>query len=132
MKKQGEKTHLAVANGKENGVSLRNRAMNPPGCKQLPHMLNIAISPSQIEAFIKGYQEDPIFKQSWKEATIDESELSEGEQFYKSDEGLLIFAMQIGLLNFACQNLKCAESSKSHMNHHENLLMLAPQGYSIS
>jgi hypothetical protein len=75
MKKQGKKAPLAVANGKEVGLLLRNRVMNPPDHEQLPHMLNITISPSQIEAFIRGYQEDPSFKQPWKEAIADNSEL---------------------------------------------------------
>jgi Integrase zinc binding domain len=90
-RKQGKKTHPAAPVVKEDGVPLRNRAMNPPGHKQLPHMLNISISPSWIEAFIKGYQEDPSFKQSWKEAAANESELLAAQWFYKSDEGLLIF-----------------------------------------
>jgi hypothetical protein len=90
-RKQVKKTPPAASDRKEDREPSRNRAMNPPGCKQLPHMLNISISPLRIEAFVKGYQEDPSFKQSWKEATVDESELSAAQQFYKSDKGLLIF-----------------------------------------
>jgi RNase H-like domain found in reverse transcriptase len=102
MRKQGKKTHLAAPVGKEDGVPLRNRAMNPPGHEQLPHMLNISISPLRIEAFVKGTKRIPVSSNPGRKLLLMNQSFQQPNNSISQTRAFSSFMMHIGLHDFVC------------------------------
>ena len=92
-KVQGEHTTLERQLEKEMAQAAWKwgKATNPPGGEWLPQSLSITISPDRLKTFVQGYKEDPSFRCAWEGASLEGSEVSAAQRFYKSDEGLLMF-----------------------------------------
>jgi RNase H-like domain found in reverse transcriptase/Integrase zinc binding domain len=87
----------------------RGQTSNPPSKDFQPAMLSVSISPTCLESFIKGYKEDPSFKNIWNSSNMDSMELKAAQQFYKSKSSLLIFrdADWVARLCIPCNKTLC-------------------------
>lgn len=60
-------------------------AVNPP-----PN-LHVSMKKDLLDAFVKGYQEDPAFRHIWDDPKSEPNGWTPGHRFFKDDSGLLYF-----------------------------------------